>query len=184
MATHLLLRTISKVVGGAVVEDAVDFFESFEGMEQGFRERAARVEELLADESTSFVVIASPRRDSVAEATYLAERLRDSSGRVGALVINRMFPSFEPVPTMAAVSVNGQAGVWAPLVNALVRNMEDLAKVSGREEQYVGMLSEKLPGTPIVRVPFLPDDVHDATGLAAIGEWLFDPTPAEGTTGG
>ena len=42
VATQLLLRTISRVVGGEVVRDAVAFFTAFEGMEQGFRDRAGQ----------------------------------------------------------------------------------------------------------------------------------------------
>jgi anion-transporting ArsA/GET3 family ATPase len=175
MATHLFLRTVSKVVGGAVVDDAVGFFAAFEGMEQGFRERAARVEELLGDPSTSFVVIASPRRDAVTEAIYLAGRLRESSCSVAALVVNRMFPNFGPaddIPAQGGAEV--PLGRWSPVVDSLLENLADLSQVSGREEQYVTLLAEQLPGTPMVRVPFLADDVHDTAGLAAIGEALFD----------
>ena len=48
VAAQTFLRTVSKVVGGDVVDDAVAFFQAFEGMEEGFRQRAARVNELLA----------------------------------------------------------------------------------------------------------------------------------------
>ena len=43
VAAHALLRTISKVAGADIVHDAVAFFQAFEGMEEGFRIRAARV---------------------------------------------------------------------------------------------------------------------------------------------
>ena len=39
MAAQTFLRTVSKVVGGDVVDDAIAFFQAFEGMEEGFRER-------------------------------------------------------------------------------------------------------------------------------------------------
>jgi anion-transporting ArsA/GET3 family ATPase len=155
VATQIFLRTISRVVGGAIVKDAVAFFEAFEGMEQGFRDRAEKVEQLLADEGTSFVVVSSPRRDAVAEAVFFADRLSESEGRVGALVVNRMFPSFGPVP-------DGLEG-------SLAINMAELFKVAGSEEQHVSELSSRLPGVPVVRVPFLADDVHDLDGLAEVG---------------
>ena len=41
-AVRTFLRTIAKVVGSEVIEDVVAFFRAFEGMEDGFRERAAR----------------------------------------------------------------------------------------------------------------------------------------------
>ena len=102
VATQLFLRTVSKVVGGAVVADTMAFFAAFEGMEQGFRDRAALVEELLVDGTTAFVVVASPRRDAVDETLFFADRLRLSSGRVEALIVNRVFPDFGPVPAPLA----------------------------------------------------------------------------------
>ena len=59
VAANALLRTISKVAGADIVHDAVAFFQAFEGMEEGFRLRAARVRELLVQPGTSFVLVAS-----------------------------------------------------------------------------------------------------------------------------
>jgi anion-transporting ArsA/GET3 family ATPase len=170
MAAEMFLRTMSKVVGGAVVGDAIAFFAAFEGMEQGFRDRAGKVEQLLADEGTAFVVVASPRRDAVIEAVYFADRLRESTGRVEALVANRMFPAYGPVPAaLTAVGSDCPAEVAA-----LVANMADFDRVATREEGHITELTGRLPGTPVVRVPFLPSDVHDLAGLAEVGRWLFD----------
>ena len=78
VAAQAFLRTVSKVVGGDVVDDAMAFFQAFEGMEEGFRQRAARVNELLAAPETAFVLVASPRRDTVAEAHFFADRLGEA----------------------------------------------------------------------------------------------------------
>jgi hypothetical protein len=43
------------------------------------------------------------------------------------------------------------------------------------EEQYVTVLAERIPGAPVVRVPFLAEDVHDIAGLTEVGRWLFAP---------
>jgi anion-transporting ArsA/GET3 family ATPase len=170
VATRVLLRTISRVVGGAMVADAVAFFAAFEGMEQGFRDRAAKVEELLVNQTTAFVVVATPRRDAVEEALFFADRLRESSGRVEALVVNRMFPHFGPVPAaLAQAAETAGSGEIA----ALVANLSDLDRVARREEQHVTLLTERLPGASVVRVPYLADDVHDVGGLTEVGRWLF-----------
>ncbi len=61
-----------------VIDDIVAFFRAFEGMEQGFRERARACTALLADPATGFVLVTSPRRDAVEEAEFFADRLRAS----------------------------------------------------------------------------------------------------------
>jgi anion-transporting ArsA/GET3 family ATPase len=94
MAAQTFLRTVSKVVGGDVVDDAIAFFQAFEGMEEGFRERAERVNELLSAPGTAFVLVASPRRDTVGEAHFFAERLQEAGIAVEGLVVNRVHPTF------------------------------------------------------------------------------------------
>ena len=96
MATQALLRTISKVAGSEIVEDAMAFFRAFDGMEEGFRDRARGVEALLADPGTAFVLVAAPRRDSVAEAGFFADRLAEAHQPVAALIVNRLHPDFRP----------------------------------------------------------------------------------------
>src|SRR3546814_8432551 len=52
VAAQTFLRTVSRVVGAEVIDDAVAFFQAFEGMEEGFRERADAVVGLLSDDDT------------------------------------------------------------------------------------------------------------------------------------
>jgi anion-transporting ArsA/GET3 family ATPase len=113
LATQLFLRTVSKVVGGTIVEEAIAFFAAFEGMEQGFRDRAAKVEELLVDGTTAFVVVSSPRREAVEETLFFADRLGQTTAQVEALIVNRVFPNFGPVPR-ALLPGAGQDGSGDP----------------------------------------------------------------------
>ena len=75
-AVQAFLRTVSQVVGTEVIDDIVAFFRAFEGMEEGFRERAQqRASRSSPSPTTAFVLVTSPRRDAVEEATFFAERL-------------------------------------------------------------------------------------------------------------
>ena len=76
------LRTVARVVGSEVIDDVVAFFRAFEGMEAGFREPRAGRRRLLADPDTAFVLVTSPRRDAMDEATFFAERLADAGQSV------------------------------------------------------------------------------------------------------
>ncbi len=168
IATQLFLRTVARVIGGEVVREAVAFFTAFDGMEQGFRDRAERVEALLAAPTTTFVVVASPRASAVEEAGYFADKLAVASAHVSAVIFNRMFPRYgSTVDPPAASAPDGYA--------ALVANLADLEAVSGSEEAHVRELARRTPEAIVVRVPFLADEVHDMAGLRVVGEHLLDP---------
>jgi len=178
VAANALLRTISKVAGADIVHDAVAFFQAFEGMEEGFRLRAARVRELLTQSGTAFVLVASPRPDSVDEAVHFAGKLAESDMSATALVVNRVQPRFATDRQLAALADDpatadrARGGPAAALAD-LVDNLAGYTLASDREEAvYAGLVAEVAPA-PVYRVPLLNSDVHDLDGLATVADLLF-----------
>jgi anion-transporting ArsA/GET3 family ATPase len=172
VAAQAFLRTVSKTVGGEVLDDALGFFNAFEGMEAGFRDRAARVQALLADRCTAFVLVASPRADTVEEASFFAGKLGESSIPVEALVVNRMHPRFGEGGRAEADRARAETLAGTPL-GALYANLADFREMADGEEAYLAGLTAEVAPAPVVRVPFLADDVHDLDTLAEIGSYLF-----------
>ena len=171
VAAQAFLRTVSKVVGGDVVADAIAFFSAFDGMEAGFRDRAAATLELLSDDVTAFVLVAAPRREVVAEATFFASKLTEANIPVRALIVNRMHPTFTTErPATIAERAERFAGQD---LGGLYANLADLQQVAGNEEAHLAGLAGRVAPAPVVRVPFLATDVHDLDGLALIGSHLF-----------
>jgi anion-transporting ArsA/GET3 family ATPase len=171
IAAQAFLRTVSKVVGGDAVQDAIAFFQAFEGMEQGFIERAERVQELLADDATSFVLVASPRADTVDEAAFFAQKLHDNGLAVRALIVNRVHPRFgDALPETARERARTFAGTD---LGDLYANLADFQEVAALEGEHVDELAAKVPDALVVKVPFLHTDVHDLDGMATIGGHLF-----------
>jgi anion-transporting ArsA/GET3 family ATPase len=170
VATQAFLRTVAKVVGAEMVSDTVAFFQAFEGMEQGFRNRADRVLELLSEHSTAFLLVASPRRDAVDEALFFAERLARSHIAVQSLIVNRLHPRFDVGSDGAsgAGPIAASTGGAGPVLAALVANRDELRAMAEREEGHFAALA-----APVARVPFLAADVHDLDGLAVIADHLF-----------
>ena len=115
VATQALLRTIAKVAGAEIVQDAVAFFQAFEGMEDGFRSRASAVHELLADPATAYVLVTSARPDAIAEAGYFAEKLGERDVAVAALVVNRIAPSFGDGAADEPRRASAAPALWKPL---------------------------------------------------------------------
>jgi anion-transporting ArsA/GET3 family ATPase len=173
VAAQAFLRTVAKVVGAEVIDDAIAFFRAFEGMEQGFRDRAARVLELLSDDGTAFVLVASPRRDAVSEAAFFAEKLDEAGIEVRALVINRMHPGFGE--GLAEATRERARTLEGTALGGLYHNLADFQLVASREEQNLGELLAAAPEAWVVRVPFLRSDVHDLEGLAEVAAYVFGP---------
>ena len=163
IAAQPLLRTIGKVIGSEVLADAVAFFQAFDGMQTGFRNRADEVIDLLHGERTRFVLVASPRVDTIDEARFFAGRLVEKDLGVAAIIVNRATPDFgEP---------EGRRPRSAAKV-ALYDNQAELHDIAVAEREHVGLLVEDTGRQP-TWVPLLAGDVHDLDGLDLIRSLLF-----------
>jgi anion-transporting ArsA/GET3 family ATPase len=170
VAAQAFLRTVAKVVGAEVIDDAVAFFQAFEGMEEGFRRRADAVVHLLSDDDTAFVLVASPRRDTIDEARYFAEKLADADIAVRALIVNRMHPRFGD--GLAEATRERARTLEGTHLGGLYRNLADFQLVASREDEHLAGLAEAVAPAPVVRIPFLSTDVHDLDGLATVATHL------------
>lgn len=166
LATQPVLSAIGKVVGGEVLADAVAFFQAFAGMETGFRDRANEVTRLLRDDGTSFLLVASPRSDTLAEAEFFAGKLHSSGLPVAAMVVNRSTPDFGPAPARRPSAA--AAGAWYDNLVALRHDLD-------RERVLVGASADRLGlgASAVSWVAMLPADVHDMVALDAIRSALF-----------
>lgn len=183
VAVQAFLRTISKVVGTAVIDDVVAFFRAFEGMEQGFRERAASVGELLAEPSTAFVLVTSPRRDAVQEAVFFAARLEASDLSVAALVVNRVHPTFGPELDAAAlrhraVDLRHQTSGDRRAADRLAlryENLADYTELAHRERAELSGAGAQISAGIVAYVPSLAHDVVDFAALDTVALHLLQP---------
>jgi anion-transporting ArsA/GET3 family ATPase len=171
VAAQTFLRTVAKVVGAEVIDDAIAFFQAFEGMEQGFRERAEAVFHLLSDDGTAFVLVASPRRDTIEEARFFATKLGESDIAVRALVVNRMHPTFGD--GLAEATAERATTFEGTELGGLYRNLAEFQLVASREEEHLAGLAAVVAPAPVVRVPFLATDVHDLRGLDEVAAHLL-----------
>jgi anion-transporting ArsA/GET3 family ATPase len=185
VAVQTFLRTVARVVGSEVIEDVIAFFRAFEGMEEGFRERARVVGDLLVDPTTAFVLVSSPRRDAMEEATFFARRLAEAGQSVQALIVNRVHPSFgdeAPAGLRAAAATlraDGAAQASAARLAALYDNLADFRDIAILEREHLEAMRGRIGrDTALAYVPYLAHDVHDFATLHEVGRLLFDTVPA------
>ena len=175
VAAQGFFRSVGKVVGGDVIADAIEFFAAFDGMEQGFKERALRVEQLLAAEETAFVLVASPRADTVAEAMFFADELSASKLDVRALIINRVHP--KPVNRDVDADRSRAEELSGTTLGRHYEALADLDQIAAGEDSHLRELTERISPAPVVRVPYLTVEVHDLASLTLVGDILVGRTP-------
>lgn len=170
VATSAFLRTVSRVVGAAVVEDAVEFFRAFEGLEDGFRRRAADVEALFRADTTSFVLVTSPRREALDEAGWFASQLAGRDIGVDGLIVNRVQPRpFDGATDRFRRLVGDHPGTE---LAAMAQVLVDQCETADVERARIAETDPALRDVPVGLVPMLGSDVHDLDGLVAVADLL------------
>ncbi|SFM88196.1 arsenite efflux ATP-binding protein ArsA [Pseudonocardia ammonioxydans] len=110
------------------------------------RERFEALRDTLRDEAlTSFVVVLTAERLPVLESVELHGHLRAAGVHVGQLVVNRRSPA--------------DAG-------------EFLMQRRELEEQFMEMLSGKLPGIPVTELPLLPGELVGADAVGRFADMM------------
>jgi len=179
VAVRAFLHTVARVVGSEAIDDVVAFFRAFEGMEEGFRERALAVEALLAAPETGFVLVTSPRRDAMDEAQFFARQLERNGQTIDALIVNRVHPQFgEEAPEGLRAAAQELSHMDQPAARHLAARYENLAnfrEIAGLERAHVEGVQARVGATSICFVPYLSRDVYDFSALREIGRLLFEP---------
>ena len=164
VATQAALAGLGKVVGSEVIGDAVAFFRAFDGMEEGFRQRAQASLALLRDEATAWVLVTTPRIEPVEEAIFFAGELVRMGLRVDALVANRVQLPIEPLPAIP-VSVG-------PLRTAVLRAHEIHARAGAHRAVLAPLRHVVGPHAVVAEVPLSAADIHDLDALTKVAASL------------
>ena len=127
--------------------------------------------ELLADDDTAFVLVASPRRDT---STRPVLRRQAGGGRHRGPGAGRQ-PDAPAVRRRAAPRRHREraATLAGTDLGGLYRNLADFQLVASREEEHLAGLAEAVAPAPVVRVPFLATDVHDLDGLTVLARHML-----------
>jgi anion-transporting ArsA/GET3 family ATPase len=174
----IVLKGIGRLVGGGLLEAMAEFITSLNDLFGGFRSRATVLEAVLRSPDVAFVLVTSPSPVSIQEVLYFERRLKESNMPRGALVVNRVreppaaVDGLTEPAVLAALEARGlRLGDDAP--GRLIHAYEDAAKLSALDALHMRALDgAAADDLPIVRVPELPMDVHDAKGLVKLSALL------------
>jgi anion-transporting ArsA/GET3 family ATPase len=177
VGVQVVTSTMSRLLGGQLLQDVQTFVAALDTMFGGFRERADQTYALLKAAETAFVVVATPERDALREASYFAGRLDEEGMPLAGLVVNR-------VQRVAARSLSASRALAAAeqladtgdgpraTTQGLLRLHATLAETADRQQRQVARFTAGHPGIPLVEVPAAAQDIHDLEGLREVATAL------------
>ncbi len=170
----MMFSVLRKITGVDLLEDLAEFFQAFSGMVGGFRERATRVNELLSDTQTSFLVVCGPQGEPITEAVYFHNQLEQAEMPFGGVIVNKVH--YEGELDDAGTNMRGELGELLSdpeLADRVAANFDDFRALSARDRRNIDRLASELGTSAVIEVPYLDHDVHDLAGLLEINRYLF-----------
>jgi anion-transporting ArsA/GET3 family ATPase len=177
-----------RILGSQFLEDIAEFFSLFQLMAPGFVERAESVTRTLSDRRTTFVVVSTLESAPLHEAEYFVEALDERKLHLGALILNKVLPSYlrrtatTPVaralcadPEVIAAKLDGgdDPEATARVLGTIGESFLNYQVVAKREAEQRADLGR----TPdvVATVPYFEADIHDLAGLLQLGNqiWLL-----------
>ena len=171
----MVTNVFTRVLGAQFLREVQGFVAALDTMFGGFRERAEATYRLLQAPGTAFVVVATPERDALREASYFVDRLRQDAMPLAGLVLNRVHRTsaerLSAERALAAAETLDESGE-SSLTAALLRLHAERMRLVVRERRLQERFGSAHPQVPVVEVPAQQGDVHDLAGLRAIGAAL------------
>jgi anion-transporting ArsA/GET3 family ATPase len=180
----ILFSALKRITGIDLLQDLSEFFQSFGDMAQGFSERAQRVNQLLGERYTTFLLVTAPERDSIDEGLYFWRRLKEARLPFGGVVVNKVHPDYmhslgkageSAQDTLLADlerSLDGTPGA-AELAGKVAENFERYRLLAQRDRENMELLTGRLEDDCVLEVPSFDEDVHDLAGLDQVNRYLF-----------
>jgi anion-transporting ArsA/GET3 family ATPase len=180
--TSMAFSVLKRITGIDLLQDLSEFFQAFSGMVGGFQERAKRVNELLADSQTTFMVVCGPQGEPISEAVYFHRKLVEAELPFGGVIVNKVHYDLEEEsadgagPLVDALAAElGDRG----LADRVASNFADYGALARRDRRNVRRLAREMRTRSVIEVPYLDSDVHDLAGLMEINRYLFASGAAE-----
>jgi anion-transporting ArsA/GET3 family ATPase len=169
------LSVFKRIVGFDLLADLAEFFNAFSGMVDGFQARAKRVNKLLADPRTCFLVVCGPQGEPIDEAVYFHGKLVEADLPFGGVIVNKVHYPAEGLrgeDDDLPAALEERLGD-ADLASRVAENFADYQALAERDARNIERLADELGTEAVIRVPYLDEDVHDLGGLAEINRYLF-----------
>jgi anion-transporting ArsA/GET3 family ATPase len=177
-----------RILGTQFLQDIAEFFLLFQSMYDGFVERAEAVEKVLHDRRTTFVVVTTLESAPVREAEFFIRELAARDLHLGAVVLNKVLPSWllDRTATAAARELEKRpaevAAAAAAELDEDVHQVERVLREVGTSFLNFQVVAQReaetrseLAAAPdvVAAVPYLDHDIVDVAGLLQLGDSIW-----------
>jgi anion-transporting ArsA/GET3 family ATPase len=171
----MMFSVLRRITGTDLLEDLAEFFQAFGGMVGGFRERARRVNELLSDVQTSFLVVCAPQGEPITEAVFFHDQLERAEMPFGGVIVNKVHYEGDVAgdPDEIRTELDQLLLGDRDLARRVTENFADFRTLSARDRRNIERVADELGTDAVIEVPYLDHDVHDLAGLIEINRYLF-----------
>ncbi|MDP2710147.1 MAG: ArsA-related P-loop ATPase [Solirubrobacteraceae bacterium] len=178
--SSVVFGILRKLTGVNLLDDVSALLRSMGSLIEGFRERASAVKALLADPATTFLIVASPEREPVAEAIFFRQKLREARMPFGGVIVNRAAVLGESETTPPAeIRAQLRDELGAALAAKVAQAAADLQALAARHAAAIERLAVQLGERDPIVVPRLDGEVQDIDGLLLLYRHLAGVEPAE-----
>ncbi|MBM4319733.1 MAG: ArsA family ATPase [Deltaproteobacteria bacterium] len=189
LPTRLILRSLSRFTGQGVLQDLATLTLALLDLSTGFKERAARVEQLLASQGCSFLVVTIPDPFTAADALDQRQKLLDSGLPFAGFLVNRCqrIPSHAPDEgedmEQLAEQLSSQdevAGLLPlvrlrPMLLRLGHGLALLRDIARQERETIARLrGQGAASSPLLEIPELDEEIHSVRQLLRFGGLLVE----------
>jgi anion-transporting ArsA/GET3 family ATPase len=166
LAARAVLAAFDRLTGLRLLPDVRGFVQSFEGMYAGFAERAAHVQALIREPTTTLVLVTGAEPQRVEQTRKFASELNGLGLRPGALVVNRMTGSLPDLEEIRRTKLP------LTLKRKLERNLADFGALKAREAAWLEPLRKLSDGVPMLTATDLGNEPSNLNDLLRIAHSL------------
>jgi anion-transporting ArsA/GET3 family ATPase len=175
---NIAFATLERLTGVALLRDISDFFLAFEGMIDGFHDRAEAVANLLASDRATFLVVTAPAAEPIDEAVFFAHSLRERGLPFGGVIANRVDesplpPGVERSVTLAELERDATAAlrechVGPQAAAHAAAALTDAERRARLDDELLLDLERRIGAAAVARLPRVPGDIADTSALAQL----------------
>jgi anion-transporting ArsA/GET3 family ATPase len=174
--TQMAMRAMERMTGVGLLDDVAEFLAAFDGMYDGFRDRAEQVAALLASDRATFMLVTTPEPEPIGEAEAFWQSLMAHGMPFGGAILNKVQPRHleggrRGLRSRATAQLI-EAGLAEPVARRAAQNLDELQLLATRDAAATAHLRHLIAPQPLFEVPRLDHEVDDLDAVAAVAGHL------------